>query len=360
MSASLNPLQQAGAIQLGATTTDPLAGTGLTAVDLQAPYQIALMQLYGADPFAPAGEPDPDESSHTIDEGGPLAALNGVPHAQEIVQEIIQALLGAYDDNGQPLDWDASTVTSLALKFVPDPEIQRDAAFGSQAKLTSLLKLEFQDAGIIGSRNLGRSLTSLSGQKQADILQVFGMTQAQYAMHEAQRTYLAQFKQDHAGLFSLYSQYFGQEPSITQANEILAHGSDAAQWEDYIRSLPSHLAGVSIGRYTDTRGLADQASKAIYGFGTNDTIVKHLIDQGWHSQADVQFYYDQLPFQPGDTGAGKVDPKIFNEVAQAGRAWEKNLYNDEPHPERLDALWKSMGSPTSPQGSAALVSGQAG
>lgn len=141
---------------------------------------------------------------------------------------------------------------------------------------------------------------------------------------------------------SLWQKYFGVDPTAEQMSRVIGAGTDPAQWEDYIRGLPSHLPGVTIGSYMDLRGLADAAFQKVYGNPSNDDVVKELHDKNLTTAEGVAYYVDQLPFKPGRD----VSPLVYNAVYGSAAQYSQNVWNQPPHPQDLHAIWTAAGAPT--------------
>lgn len=138
---------------------------------------------------------------------------------------------------------------------------------------------------------------------------------------------------------SLWEKYFGREPTTAQLQDVIAHGTDPTQWEDYIRGMPSHIPGYAIGAYMDTRQIADQVSGDIYGHPSNDSIMADLLKNKAGSKADVQAYYDSYQFKPGQ----HVDASTYNKAYAANLPIAVGLTNDYPHPLEIRQQLQQMG-----------------
>jgi hypothetical protein len=139
---------------------------------------------------------------------------------------------------------------------------------------------------------------------------------------------------------SLWMKYFGALPTAEQMMQVIGSGTDPTQWEDYIRGLPNHL-GIAVGTYFDIRQLADGAMQKVYGTPANDDIVKQLYDKGLGDPAGVNYFIDQMPFQPGK----HVDPVVFNTLWGDSNQFTQQLWNQGPHPLDLQSIWQKAGSP---------------
>jgi hypothetical protein len=267
--------------------------------------QFLLTRLAGSDPFARGGSYASEQEEAA--RGGPMApgALHGIP--PEFVREIFDVL--ADHDLGLE-DFGVDRFYGLVQGYWQDKAVrgQYEAGFSVRAHINRLLKKE----GLFGPG--GRKGKSLESQ-----------------LHE-----------QYPGIVSLYHQYFGRTPSVAEIQATLAQGKELPEWEAHVRGLPSHLAGIAIGPYSDLRGLANEKSQKIYGHDSNDTIIKELYDQGLTVSAGVQYYYDQLPFKPG---AGGVPPIVYNTVYRSAAEYTKAVWGQEPHPMDLHTLWQRAGSP---------------
>lgn len=119
--------------------------------------------------------------------------------------------------------------------------------------------------------------------------------------------------------------YFGSPPSPEDVFNVISHGTSPIQWQDYIRSMPSHIAGLNQGQALDTRQTADAVSMKDLGHPATDGIVKELYDAGTTSAQDVQDWYgwnspaeiDKATYQKIYKGVKPIMKGIFNEPAGA-------------------------------------------
>ena len=138
---------------------------------------------------------------------------------------------------------------------------------------------------------------------------------------------------------TVFRTYFGREPTDQELIDIVGHGNDEASIETYVRSMPSHVPGIAMGDYTDLRKIANSVSQKIYGHDSNDQIVKSLYDSQATTPSAVNFYYSQLPFQPGKD----VSPIIYDQVYKSAAAYSQAVWNQEPHPVDLQAIYNAAG-----------------
>jgi len=151
----------------------------------------------------------------------------------------------------------------------------------------------------------------------------------------------ARFRRDHATTFELYNKYFQSEPTAAQILDIEAHGSNRFQWETYIRTLPSHLPGVSIGQYLDTKNLADAESQKIYNHPASDGNIQDLINLKYSTDNEVQSYYIGLDLQPGKN----INPVEYNKMYKSAEEYTQAVWNDVPNPNDLWHVWQKAGQP---------------
>jgi murein DD-endopeptidase MepM/ murein hydrolase activator NlpD len=144
-----------------------------------------------------------------------------------------------------------------------------------------------------------------------------------------------------ATIRSLWQRYFGIDPTERQILSVVPHGQDATQWEDFIRTLPSHLPGIAIGPYLDIRSLADSKFQSVYGHPSNDRVVQELFNAGLTNPDGVGYYIDQMPFQPGK----QVSPIVYNAVYGSAAAYTQQIWNQPPDPRDLFDIWQQAGAP---------------
>jgi murein DD-endopeptidase MepM/ murein hydrolase activator NlpD len=140
---------------------------------------------------------------------------------------------------------------------------------------------------------------------------------------------------------SLWQRYFGLDPTERQVLSVAQHGQAAQQWEDFIRTLPSHLPGIAIGAYTDLRTMADGKFQTVYGHPSNDRVVQELFNAGLITPEGVAYYIDQMPFQPGK----QVSPIVYNAVYGSAAAYTQQIWNQPPDPRDLFTIWQQAGAP---------------
>jgi len=324
-----------------------------------AQIQALLDQLYGGDPFAAGVQPGDDRGFAAA--SGALSWLlsQGLDQqaAMNFVQNVVQALL----DKGLDLtEVGANTLSATIAEMWQNPVI-RDrfllnptassvraaidtAIFGKRGKsLTTVLKQE--DPGIYSlyRKYFGRNPTDA----EVEEIKKHGDNEFQWEDYiralpsHVPGSTIGQLFDARTGAKALYSKYYGRPPTEQEIEQLLAHGTDQGQWEDFIRTLPSHIPGLAIGPYNDLRGLADSVSNLIYGMPSNDSIVKSLYDQGLQNPDGVRYWYDQLPFQPGK----HVTPVVFNAVYAAATSWAGDVWNQAPHPMDLHTIWQKGGVP---------------
>lgn len=127
---------------------------------------------------------------------------------------------------------------------------------------------------------------------------------------------------------SAFEKYFGRRPTAGELMAV-ARAGNAKQQEDYVRSLASHIPGVTIGQYTDTRGVADQASMDIFGHPSTDAIVKEMIDRGLTTKIGAEFFYEQMAIK------GQISSQDYNSIWQAAAPHLQALYNEHGFDPRI-------------------------
>lgn len=142
---------------------------------------------------------------------------------------------------------------------------------------------------------------------------------------------------EYPSIKSDWQTYFGSPPSPEDVYNVLNHGSSPAQWSDYIRALPSHIAGLNQGQYYDMRQTADAVSGSVLGHPATDGIVAELSQQGLTSKQAVTNWYNEF----GTTGVPQDDyqkiytavqptmDNIFNEKAGADPRDIKSIYHSQ-------------------------------
>lgn len=119
--------------------------------------------------------------------------------------------------------------------------------------------------------------------------------------------------------------YFGSPPSPEDVFNVVSHGTSPIEWQDYIRSLPSHIDGLNQGQAYDTRQAADAVSMKDLGHPATDGIVKELHDAGTTSAQGIQDWYgwnspneiDKATYQKIYKGVKPIMTGIFHEPAGA-------------------------------------------
>lgn len=123
---------------------------------------------------------------------------------------------------------------------------------------------------------------------------------------------------------------FGTPPSPEDVYNVTQHGSSPTEWRDYMRSLPGHIDGMTVGQISDLRGTVDSVSQAALGHAGTDGIVKELYDQGMTGQKQVQLWYNEhSPTQ--------LDSSTYNAVYKANQPVMANILNEAGFDPRIAA-----------------------
>jgi murein DD-endopeptidase MepM/ murein hydrolase activator NlpD len=115
--------------------------------------------------------------------------------------------------------------------------------------------------------------------------------------------------------------YFGSPPSPEDVFNVISHGTSPIQWQDYIRSMPSHIAGLNQGQALDTRQAADAVSMKDLGHPATDGIVKELHDAGTTSAQDIQDWY-------GWNSPDQIDKATYQKIVKAVKPITSGIFND--------------------------------
>ncbi len=294
----------------------------------------------GQDPFA-QGQLHALNRRGTADywtSGGALAGVD--PH---FIYDLMQVLGGSKDGQGNPLPFDATDVTRLGQQLWADTDLRNQYHVFGNSVITSRLKAELSQNGTIGKRGAKSKYGSVAEEFAA----MNPMAQQSYLRQQADDARAdaiqaeADFKRAHASAYQLYQQYYGRDPSHPEADAVMAAGPDIQQQNDFIRTLPSHVAGINVGAYFDLRQLADKQSQVIYGHDSNDQIVKEMFDRKLTAKDGVQFYYDQMPLQPGKN----IEPIAYNLLYKSAAEHTQAIWNQNPSPLDLATVWAKNGSP---------------
>jgi len=131
----------------------------------------------------------------------------------------------------------------------------------------------------------------------------------------------AKLDTEYPSIKSDFTKYFGTPPSPEDVYSILQHGTDPQQWTDYIRSMTSHISGLNMGQASDLRAMADNVSMTALGHASTDGVVKDLFDQGFTSQADVKFWYDE-------NSPNEIDKQTYNAIYKANKPVMTGILNE--------------------------------
>jgi murein DD-endopeptidase MepM/ murein hydrolase activator NlpD len=98
---------------------------------------------------------------------------------------------------------------------------------------------------------------------------------------------------EYPSIKSDWTAMFGSPPSPEDVYNVLQHGTSPTQWTDFIRGMPGHIPGMTVGSIYDLRTVVDNVSMTSLGHAGTDGIVKELNDAGMTSQAQVKLWYDE-------------------------------------------------------------------
>jgi len=135
-------------------------------------------------------------------------------------------------------------------------------------------------------------------------------------------------EQQYPTAVSEFKKYFGREPTSQELETLIAHGTSQDALEAYLRTLPSHVPGVSIGMYEDVKGNLDNlmntgtSNLPGLGHGGTDGMVQELVNKGITSPAGIQYWLIQMDIQ------GKMDPSTYQQIFQLNQTYQQGIYNE--------------------------------
>lgn len=148
-------------------------------------------------------------------------------------------------------------------------------------------------------------------------------------------SYDAHLDAQYPGITSIWSKYFGTRPTPEQVAQVLraaGPSGDAKAMEDFIRALPSHIAGMTAGQYYDLRGAADAASQKIVGHDSTDAIVKELFDQNMLTDQSIANWYNFHGITgnaaAGTTQVGPLGAAAYTAAYAANQGTMSGIYNE--------------------------------
>jgi len=138
-----------------------------------------------------------------------------------------------------------------------------------------------------------------------------------------------------------WTNLFGTPPSPEDVYNVTQHGSSPTEWRDYMRSLPGHINGMTVGQISDLRGTVDSVSQAALGHGGTDGIVKELYDQGMTGQKQVQLWYNEH-------SANELDSTTYNAIYKANQSTMTNILNETGFDPRIAQQQAAQAKQTDP------------
>ena len=125
-----------------------------------------------------------------------------------------------------------------------------------------------------------------------------------------------------------WTNLFGTPPSPEDVYNVTQHGSSPTEWKDYMRSLPGHIDGMTVGQISDLRSSVDSASMTAVGHIGTDGIVKELHDQGITSQKEITSWYN-------DHSPNQLDSSTYNAIYKANQPAMANILNENGFDPRI-------------------------
>ena len=204
-----------------------------------------------------------------------------------------------------------------------------------EATITRALYGSGKQLGLLGLTDQASADRTQAAADRATAKAESAAAKAEAAQVKAQNA----FDKKYSSEISAYRGYFGSMPDNATILDLAAHSRDAGELDQYLRAKPSHVPGMNIGQYFDLRSVADTASNSFYGHASNDQIIQDLFQKSYTSKEQVQAYYDQ-------TEAHKaIPPMVYNAIYPSAKEESMAVWNQEPHPDHIMAMFTSAGSP---------------
>jgi hypothetical protein len=137
---------------------------------------------------------------------------------------------------------------------------------------------------------------------------------------------------------NIYGKYFGKTADTSTLEGIVAGGRDVQQMEDYVRSLPSHISGMTMGQYTDLRAEANAASQKLFGHEATDGMVAEMFNTNQTNPTQVERFMNFI--NP------KLDPQTYNAIYSAAQPYLRNVWNESGFDPRIAANIAAAGGVT--------------
>lgn len=129
-----------------------------------------------------------------------------------------------------------------------------------------------------------------------------------------------------------FYKWMGRYPTAGELLNLVAHaGSDPTSLDNYFRTQPSHIPGVSLGAYNDIKGNLDSVSNSLYGFSGTDAMVKELYDSGNTSPVAIKYWLTQQDI------AGHLGKDAWAQVYKANQPYMNGIYNESGFDPRTGA-----------------------
>jgi len=140
-----------------------------------------------------------------------------------------------------------------------------------------------------------------------------------------------------------WTNLFGTPPSPEDVYNVTQHGSSPTEWKDYMRSLPGHINGMTVGQISDLRGTVDSVSQAALGHIGTDGIVEELNAQGMTGQKQVQLWYNEH-------SANELDSTTYNAIYKANQPTMTNILNENGFDPRIATQQAAQAKAADPTG----------
>jgi hypothetical protein len=215
---------------------------------------------------------------------------------------------------------------------------REDPTVNAQIALTEFARVRANNPSVVNNPGLWAALAQRPGDPTdyaAKVNQIYGdiksgkMPIADYGAPGG-AGFSDYLKQKYPSVFSAYNQYFGQDPTSEQVQQLIAGGTDPNQITDAVRALPSHIQGINQGQYVDLRTAANSASQAAFAHDATDGIVAELFSKQITSAGSIKDWYDGM-------SANDIAKDHYQAIVRANQPSVNAIYNENGFDPRIAA-----------------------
>jgi len=117
----------------------------------------------------------------------------------------------------------------------------------------------------------------------------------------------------------MHKQYRGEEVPEQLLGELM--GLDPQQVEERIRSLDSHIPGMTAGQFQDLKQMADKESRRQFGHLTTSAIVQQLFQSNTDNPRGLKQFFENI-------APDGVDPGLYQAIAKAAQPVTQAIWNE--------------------------------